>query len=70
MFGRPVDFFCYPLGHYDATVIDAVRAAGFLGATSVNPGLARPSEPFTLNRIRINSGDGPAQLAARLAAAR
>jgi peptidoglycan/xylan/chitin deacetylase (PgdA/CDA1 family) len=70
MFGQPVDFFCYPLGRYDATVTDAVRAAGFLGATTVNPGLAHPNEPFALSRIRINSGDGPAQLAARLAAAR
>ena len=70
MFGRPVDFFCYPVGHYDAAVLAAVRAAGFLGATTENPGLARPSEPFTLSRIRIDSGDGAAQLAAKLAAAR
>ena len=70
MFGRPVDFFCYPVGHYDAAVLAAVRAAGFLGATTENPGLARPSEPFSLSRIRIDSGDGAAQLAAKLAAAR
>jgi peptidoglycan/xylan/chitin deacetylase (PgdA/CDA1 family) len=69
-FGQPVDFFCYPVGHYDAAVVSAVRAAGFLGATTENPGLARPTEPFTLSRIRIDSGDGAAQLAAKLAAAR
>jgi peptidoglycan/xylan/chitin deacetylase (PgdA/CDA1 family) len=70
MFGRPVDFFCYPLGHYNAAVVAAVRAAGFLGATTENPGLARPDEPFTLSRIRIDSGDGAAELARKLADSR
>src|SRR5919197_1323958 len=69
-FGQPVDFFCYPVGHYDAAVVSAVRAAGFLGATTENPGIARPTAPFTLSRIRIDSGDRAAQLAAKLAAAR
>lgn len=53
-FGRPVDFFCYPSGSYDARVVAAVRAAGYLGATTVREGLARPSEMFTLARIRID----------------
>lgn len=70
MFGQPVDFFSYPVGHYNAATVAAVRAAGFLGATTENPGLARPSQPFTLSRIRIDSGDGAAQLAAKLVAAR
>jgi peptidoglycan/xylan/chitin deacetylase (PgdA/CDA1 family) len=58
MFGQPVDFFCYPVGRYDAQVVAAVRAAGFLGATTVNPGLAQPAQPFTLDRIRIDYSDG------------
>ena len=70
LFDQPVNFFSYPLGHYDVTVVAAVRAAGFLGATTENPGLAKRSEPFVLSRIRIETGDGPAQLAAKLAAAR
>ena len=70
MFGQPVEFFCYPLGHYDAAVVAAVRAAGYLGATTENPGLARPSQPFTLSRIRIASGDGAADLARKLADSR
>jgi peptidoglycan/xylan/chitin deacetylase (PgdA/CDA1 family) len=66
LFGRPVHFFCYPVGHYDAAVVAAVRAAGFLGATTENPGLATPTQPFTLNRIRVDSTDGVAGLAAKL----
>jgi peptidoglycan/xylan/chitin deacetylase (PgdA/CDA1 family) len=58
MFGVPVDFFCYPLGRYDAQAIAAVRAAGFHGATTENEGVARPSEAFTLPRVRIDPGDG------------
>jgi peptidoglycan/xylan/chitin deacetylase (PgdA/CDA1 family) len=57
-FRVPVDFFCYPLGRYDARAIAAVKAARFHGATTENEGLARPSEPFTLARIRIEPGDG------------
>jgi peptidoglycan/xylan/chitin deacetylase (PgdA/CDA1 family) len=58
MFGQPVDFFCYPVGRYDTQVVAAVRAAGYLGATTVNPGLGAPSQPYTLDRIRIDYGDG------------
>jgi peptidoglycan/xylan/chitin deacetylase (PgdA/CDA1 family) len=69
-FGVPVEFFCYPGGSFDARVVDAVRAAGYLGATTTQPGLARPSEPFTMARIRVNAGDGPRELAKKLAEAR
>jgi len=66
MFGQPVDFFCYPLGRYDAAVVRVVRAAGYLGATTVEPGLAVSSEPFTLHRIRVDYRDGLGGFAAKL----
>ncbi|MGB2874719.1 MAG: polysaccharide deacetylase family protein [Gaiellaceae bacterium] len=66
MFGQPVDFFCYPAGRYNSQVVAAVRSAGYLGATTVNPGLARPADPFTLNRIRIDYSDGLGGFAAKL----
>jgi peptidoglycan/xylan/chitin deacetylase (PgdA/CDA1 family) len=59
-FGVPVDFFCYPSGRFNATVVAAVRAAGFLGASTERPGLARPTERFILPRIRIEGTDGSA----------
>jgi peptidoglycan/xylan/chitin deacetylase (PgdA/CDA1 family) len=65
-FHVPVDFFCNPAGRYDAQVITAVKAAGFWGATTENPGLGRKTEPFTLARIRVDSGDGVAGLARKL----
>src|SRR5262249_40321448 len=40
-FHVPVNFFCYPAGRYDATVVEAVRKAGYLGATSTEFGLGR-----------------------------
>lgn len=66
MFGVRVDFFCYPLGHFDGRVVAAVRAAGYLGATTEHPGLARPGGRYTLARIRVGPGDGAAGVAARL----
>lgn len=69
-FGVPVHFFCYPMGKFDARVVRAVRAAGYWGATTIHMGLARPSEMFTLARIRVDSGDGPRELATKLAEAR
>jgi peptidoglycan/xylan/chitin deacetylase (PgdA/CDA1 family) len=69
-FAVDVNFFCYPAGRYDRRVIAAVRAAGHLGATTTEPGLARRTRPFTLNRIRINGSDGVRGLAEKLALAR
>ena len=43
-----------------------MRAAGYLGATTVNPGLASPSQPFTLNRIRVNYSDGVSGFVAKM----
>ncbi|MFZ0039967.1 MAG: polysaccharide deacetylase family protein [Solirubrobacteraceae bacterium] len=64
-YGVPVNWFCYPSGHYNATVISAVRAAGFVGSTTVVPGWASPSsDPYTLPRLRVLGGtSGPALLA-------
>lgn len=65
--GVPVAFFCYPAGKYDAAVVAAVRAAGFLGATTTNQGPASRSNGwFTLNRIRVNRSDGLSVFAAKL----
>lgn len=66
-FGVRVSLFCYPGGRFDARVVRAVRAAGYLGATATTPGLARRSERFTMARIFVDSGDGPGDLAKKLA---
>jgi peptidoglycan/xylan/chitin deacetylase (PgdA/CDA1 family) len=62
----PVDFFCYPSGRYDDAVVEAVREAGYLGATTTRFGLGDPAEPFTLKRVRIDGSDGVAGFAAKL----
>ena len=64
-------WFCYPSGHYNATVIAAVRAAGFRGSTTVDPGWAGPTEdPYRLPRLRVLAGTSPAQLLALISATR
>jgi len=65
-FDIPVNFFCYPSGRYDFEATAAVREAGYLGATTTEPGLASPGEPYHLNRIRVVPGDATAGLEAKL----
>jgi peptidoglycan/xylan/chitin deacetylase (PgdA/CDA1 family) len=67
-FHVPVNFFCYPAGRYNDTVIAAVQAAGYLGATTTNYGLARPGDLYTLARVRVNGTDSIATFANRLEA--
>jgi peptidoglycan/xylan/chitin deacetylase (PgdA/CDA1 family) len=68
-FHVPVDFFCYPAGDYDATVVSAVKAAGYEGATTTEPGFATASsDRFTLRRIRVDPEDEIDGLAAKLQA--
>ena len=66
MFHVPVDFFCYPSGRYDERVVDAVRRAGYLGATTETYGLARPQDVYTLSRIRVDGSDHLAGFARKL----
>jgi peptidoglycan/xylan/chitin deacetylase (PgdA/CDA1 family) len=63
-YGAAVNWFCYPSGHYNATVIDAVKAAGFVGSTTVVPGWAsRGNDPYALPRLRVLGGtSGPGLL--------
>lgn len=65
-FGVPANFFAYPSGRYDARVVAAVRAAGYLAATTVRRGLARPAAPYALARVQVSGGMGPAGLLQRL----
>ena len=69
MFHVPVDFFCYPSGRLDDRVVAAVKKAGYMGATTTAPGLARPTDMFRLARVRVDRSDGVAGLAAKLRAA-
>ncbi len=65
-FHQPVNFFCYPSGRYDDQAIQAVRDAGYLGATTTDEGLASKSEMYTLKRIRVDGSDGVTGLERKL----
>jgi hypothetical protein len=65
----PVDFFAYPSGRYNPTVEAAVRAAGYLGASTTQPGRAtRAGDPFALPRVRVTPAVTPGQLLAQVRA--
>jgi peptidoglycan/xylan/chitin deacetylase (PgdA/CDA1 family) len=65
-FAQPVNFFCYPAGKFDAGTIRAVRAAGYLGATTELPGEASRSSMYELHRIRVDGSDGVSGLETKL----
>lgn len=70
-YGVPVNWFCYPSGHYDATVIAAVKAAGYTGSTTVVPGWASSTgDPYRLPRLRVLGGTSPESLLSELRAIR
>lgn len=54
----PVADFCYPAGQFDETVIAAVEAAGYTGATTEIPGDAERSSPYELKRFEILGSTG------------
>jgi peptidoglycan/xylan/chitin deacetylase (PgdA/CDA1 family) len=69
-YGVPVNWFCYPSGHYNAAVIAEVRSAGYAGSTTVVPGWATPPEdPYRLPRLRVLGGTSPSALLAQIAGA-
>ncbi len=69
-YGVPVNWFCYPSGHYDATVIAAVKSAGFVGSTTVIPGWASGGEdPYRLPRLRVLGGTSPGGLLSQIGSA-
>jgi peptidoglycan/xylan/chitin deacetylase (PgdA/CDA1 family) len=52
-YGVPVKNFCYPAGRFDESVIAAVEAAGYTGATTEIPGWATKDHPYELARIEV-----------------
>jgi peptidoglycan/xylan/chitin deacetylase (PgdA/CDA1 family) len=68
-FGVPIDFFCYPAGKFNDSVVAAVKDAGYTGATTVEEGVATPDDPFELKRIRINGDDGVEGFASKMRSA-
>jgi peptidoglycan/xylan/chitin deacetylase (PgdA/CDA1 family) len=65
-FNVPVNNFCYPAGRFDETVIKAVEAAGYAGATTEIPGFAEKGKPYELARLEILRSSHVSGLAADL----
>jgi peptidoglycan/xylan/chitin deacetylase (PgdA/CDA1 family) len=69
-YGTPVNWFSYPSGRYNAIVTDAVRAAGFVGAVTLETGWASPqADRFLLPRLRVVGGTSPGTLTSQITSA-
>lgn len=67
-FATEVTTFAYPFGHADARVERAVRAAGYVTATTTQFGIARPqADHERLPRIIVTPDTTPATLLAQIA---
>ncbi len=52
---RPVTFFCYPSGKYDAATLSVVEGAGYLGGVTTEWGVTHTLENrFTWPRLRVS----------------
>jgi peptidoglycan/xylan/chitin deacetylase (PgdA/CDA1 family) len=70
-YGVPVNWFCYPSGHYNEEVVAEVKAAGYTGSTTVVPGWAHPGDdPYRLHRLRVLGGTSPTELLSEIDAIR
>jgi len=59
-FRVPVNWFCYPSGEYNASVIAELQAAGFRGSTTEVNGWAGPEDdPFALPRLEVQPTMSP-----------
>ncbi len=65
-YGVPVKNFCYPAGRFDSTVIAAVKAAGYTGATTEVAGYADREHPYELDRYEILGSGGLAGMVSDL----
>lgn len=69
-YGVSVSWFSYPFGHYDPSVVAAVKTAGYTGAITTAAGLAtKTSDPYTLPRLAVLPGTSPSALLAQIASA-
>jgi peptidoglycan/xylan/chitin deacetylase (PgdA/CDA1 family) len=67
----PVNWFCYPSGHYNAAVIAELKAAGYVGSTTVVPGWASPEQDaYRLPRLRVLGGTSGQELVSEISAIR
>lgn len=68
LLGSPVEFFAYPYGHHDSQVVDAVQAAGYRAAFSVQPGFNRRGvDRYRIRRLDVFGDDSPRALLRKLA---
>ncbi|HEY6396348.1 MAG TPA: polysaccharide deacetylase family protein [Solirubrobacteraceae bacterium] len=65
--GHPVYYFAYPYGTFDATVVQAVRAAGFTMGYTTQGGITESTaDPLTWPRIHVSRAQTPSGLIAAL----
>jgi peptidoglycan/xylan/chitin deacetylase (PgdA/CDA1 family) len=67
LLGHPVLDFCYPSGRFNDAVVRAAQAAGYLTATTTQPGTVHSAaDRFLWSRVRVDGGEPLERLVADL----
>lgn len=65
--GKPVQYFCYPVGGFTQEIKELVKNVGYKAAVTTNRGFAKNnSDLYELKRIRIKDSDSEFDLWAKL----
>ena len=65
--GHPVQWLAYPFGRFDARVEELARRAGYVLATTTQPGVRQSAQaPLALRRLRVLDSTGVGGLASML----
>jgi len=68
LLGRPVPYMAYPYGRYDEQVVEAVKAAGYTAAFSVQPGFNRRDiDRYRIRRLDVYGTDTAGALLRKVA---
>lgn len=56
--GAPADYFCYPIGGFNARAKEIVKEAGYKGACTTNRGFTRMNrDVYEIKRIKVTNSD-------------
>lgn len=64
--GHPIDYFAYPSGGFNESILSILKEAGYKGACTTNRGYRGFNDPYMMKRIRFGNNDNDFSLWAKL----
>lgn len=64
--GHPIEYFAYPSGGFNDSILSILKEAGYKGACTTNRGYRGFNDPYMIKRIRLGNNDNDFSLWAKL----